>query len=50
MIWTRTKQELLVFLEHLKTKDKMIKFEHNISHSNMSLLDTLIYKDKNNTL
>ena len=28
----------------------MIKFEHNISHSKISFLDTWIYKDKNNTL
>ena len=28
----------------------MIKFEHNILHSNISFLDTLIYKDKNNAL
>ena len=27
----------------------MIKFEHNISHSNISFLDKLIYKDKSNT-
>ena len=50
MIWTRTKQELLIFLEKLNNKHKTIKFEHNISNSNISVLDTLIYKDKNNTL
>ena len=46
MMWTGTKQELLVFLENLNSKHKTIKFEHNISHSNISFLDTLIYKDK----
>ena len=50
MIWTGTKQELLIFLEKLNSKHKTIKFEHNISNSNTSFLDTLIYKDKNNTL
>ena len=43
MIWTGTKQELLIFLEKLNSK-------HNISNSNKSFLDTLIYKEKNNTL
>ena len=50
MIWTGTKQELLIFLEKLNSKHKTIKFEHNISNSNISFLDMLIYKDKNNTL
>ena len=49
MIWTGTKQELLIFLENLNSKHKTIKFEHNISHSKISFLDTLIYIDKNNT-
>ena len=30
MIWTGTKQELLVFLENLNSNHKAIKFEHNI--------------------
>ena len=50
MIWRGTKQELLIFLETLNSKHKTIKFEHNISHSTISFLDTWIYKDKNNTL
>ena len=50
MIWIWTKQELLIFLEKLNSKHKTIKFEHKISHSNISFLDTLIHKDKNNTL
>ena len=50
MIWTGTKQELLIFLEKLNSKHKTIKFKHNISNSNISFLDMLIYKDKNNTL
>ena len=50
MIWTGTKQELIIFLENLNSKRKTIKFEHNISHRNISFLDTLIYKDMNNTL
>ena len=37
-------------LEKLNSKNKTIKFEHKISHSNIAFLDTLIYKDKNNTL
>ena len=49
MMWTGTKQELLIFLEKLNSKHKTIKFEHDISNSNISFLDTLIYKDKNNT-
>ena len=49
IIWTRTKQELLIFLENLSSKHKTIKFEHNISHSRISFLDTLIHIDKNNT-
>ena len=50
MMWTGTKQELLAFLENLDKKHKTIKFEHNISRINISFLDTLIYKDKNNAL
>ena len=38
MIWTRTKPELLIFLENLNSKHKTIKFEHNISHSKISFL------------
>ena len=50
IIWTGTKQELLIFLEKLNSKHKTIKFEHNNSNNNISFLDTLIYKDKNSTL
>ena len=50
MIWAATKQELLIFLEKLNSKHKTIKFEHNISNSNTSFLDTLTYKDKSKTL
>ena len=50
MIWTGTKQELLIFLEKLNSKHKTVKFEHKISHSKILFLDTLIYKNKNNTL
>ena len=50
MVWTGTKQELLIYLEKLNSKHKTIKFEHNISHRNISFLDTLVYKDKKNTL
>ena len=48
MILVGTKQVLLLFLENLNGKQKTI--ESNISHSNISFLKTLIYKDKNNTL
>ena len=30
MIWTGTKQELLIFLEKLNSKHKAIKFKHKI--------------------
>ena len=50
MIWRETKQGLLVFLGNLNSKHKTMKFEHNISPSNISLLDILIHKDKTNTL
>ena len=50
MMWTGTKEELVIFSEKLNSKHKTIKFEHNISNSNILFLDTLIYKDKNNTL
>ena len=50
MIWTGTKQELLIFFENLNSKHETIKFEHNISHSKISFLDTSRYIDKNNTL
>ena len=50
MKWTGNKEELLVFLKNLNIKHRAIKFEQNISHSNISFLETLIYKDKNNTL
>ena len=44
MIWTGTKQGQLVFLEDFNNKHKMIKFEHSMSHSNISVFNTLIYK------
>ena len=50
MMWTGTKQQLLKFLEKLNNKHKMIKFEHKISHSDISFLHTVKGKDKNNTL
>ena len=50
MIWTGAKEELLVFLENLNRKQKTIKFEHIIWHSNISFLDTFTYKNKNKTL
>ena len=50
MIWTGIKQDVLVFSENSNNKHKTIKFEYTISHSNISFLETLIYKDKNNTL
>ena len=50
MILTETKQELIIFFESLNSKHKTIKSEYNISHSNISILDTLIYKNKNNSL
>ena len=50
MIWTGAKEELLVFLENLNSKQKTIKFEHIIWHSNISFLDTFTYKNKNKTL
>ena len=49
-IRTETNQELLTFLEKLNRKHKTIKFERNILRSNISFSDTLIHKDKNNTL
>ena len=39
-----------VYLENLDSKDKTVKFEHNISYSRISFFDTLIHIDKNNTL
>ena len=50
MIWKGTKQKLLVFLENLSSKHKTMKLGQNISHSNISFLDTLIHKGKSNTL
>ena len=50
MKWTGNKEELLVFLKNSNSKHRAIKFEQKISHSNISFLETLIYKDKNNTL
>ena len=50
MIWIGTKQELIVFLENLNSKHRKIKFEHNISHSNISFFDTFTYKSKSSTL
>ena len=50
MIWTGTKQQLLVFLEKVNNKHKTNNSEHNISHRNISILDKLIYRGKKNTL
>lgn len=50
IIWKGTKQEPLVFLENLSSKHKTIKLGQNISHSSISFFDTLVDKDKINTL
>lgn len=50
MIWTETKLGLLVFIENLNSNHKTIKTVYNISHNNISFLETLMCKDKNNTL
>ena len=50
MIWTGTKQELLIFSENVNIKNKTIKFEHIILHRKILFLDTLIYIKKNDTL
>ena len=50
MIWTGTKQELLEFLEKVHNKYQTNKFEHNISHRNISFLDKSIYRGKKKTL
>ena len=43
MTWTESREELLF----LHSNHKNIKFEINISHSNISFLDTLISEGKN---
>ena len=50
MLSTVTKQELLILLEKLNSKHKTIKFEHNILHSNISFLVTLIHKTRTTLL
>ena len=40
----RNNQELLVFLEILKSNRNTITFDHNILHSSISFLDKLISK------
>ena len=46
----RNNQELLVFLEILKSNRNTITFDHNILHSSISFLDKLISKGWKNTL
>ena len=50
MLSTVTKQELLILLEKLNSKHKTIKFEHNILHSNISFLVTLIHTTRTTLL
>ena len=50
LAWAYTKQKLLVFLEDLNSEHKTIKFEHNISQSNIPFLHTLLCNGKNNSL
>ena len=49
-IYPYIKTKSILYLQCIDSKHKTIKYEHNISHSRISFLDTLIYVDKNNTL
>ena len=50
MLRTGNKQDVLVFSNNSNRKHKTIKFKYNISHSHISFLDILIYKNKINIL
>ena len=50
MIWTGTKEQFLTFIEDLNKCHPTIKFDFEISPSEINFLDTTVYKDKNNIL
>ena len=48
IIWKGTKEQLITFINGLNKKHKTIKFEYEISSQKIPLLDTMVYKDKEN--
>ena len=42
-IWTGNKKDLMKFLNELNTKHESIKFEHQISKTSITFLDTEVY-------
>ena len=50
LIWTKSGNELLRFLEKLNQQYPSIKFEKKYSKDKIEFLDTLIYKEKNNNI
>ena len=49
MIWTGTEEELLSFFEDINRQHKSIKFDYNYSKSEISFLDTVVFKNTLNT-
>ena len=50
MIWKGTKSELMTFIKELNKKHKTIKFEFQIPPRKIAFLDTMLYKDKDNSI
>ena len=50
MIWTKSENDLIGFLNELNTKHTSIKFEFKHSRQQKEFLDTLVYIDNNNKL
>ena len=50
MIWTGTKEELLRFFQDINLQHQSIKFDYSYSTSEISFLDTVVFKNKLNTL
>ena len=50
IIWKRTKEQVITFMNELNKKHKTIKFECEISSQKILFLDTMVCKDKENNL
>ena len=46
MNWNGTTEELILFMDELNKKHKIIKFDHKISTKQIEFLDAMVYRDQ----
>ena len=46
MNWNGTTEELILFMDELNKKHKIIKFDYKISTKQIEFLDTMVYRDQ----